>query len=188
MNFDDEDVIYWRKNYFLDWTDFRKSSEIPSKLSAYPGCCTSAIVIEPTNKFVNKSKTKFKIINIKTHAIFIKEKSWQQPHVERASSAKKQKLLKHEQGHFDLCEDRSRRLKKIVEEKIRGKKFSCKGKTVEELEKNATKAAERIIQKIRNKFNKNYILEQKKYDKLTNHGINDRMQEQYNKRFEKLRN
>jgi len=169
----------------LQWSDFRVTSKVPSKLSKGQGCCTSAISLDWTIEFLDESQTKFKFTDIETKAFFVKEKSWQKPWV---PFSLKDELLKHEQGHFDLCESGARNLKTLVEKKIGARTFSCKGKTIEELENNSQKRAQKITDKIRQGFHKKYFLEQINYDKFTNHGDNRKKQAEYNEKFWKLRN
>src|SRR5579863_717653 len=97
-------VIVWNKTRILEWTDFKKTPHLKSKASA-----SSAIGFQsmPSIEHIKTGTAfKFKIKNMELHAIFIPDLSWVMKNIGKKN---KELLLKHEQGHFDLAEEISRK-------------------------------------------------------------------------------
>lgn len=145
--------IEWSEDRKLEWADFKGIPDVSSKYSAE----TSAKIKYHTNYVSIISRPK-----IFTSAVFYCYESWEMP--SQATSL----LLRHEQGHFDLCEVYRRKLEKdFVESKLSFKNFSTR------------------INELLNKYNTLYEEIQKQYDEATNHGLNGNKQEEWTKSIAK---
>ena len=183
--------MYEIKPNTIPWTKFRLL-----KIDDYQGTPPQRIIKDGTEKEVAKtvckmdprvlpspcSKTEY-VINYEIFALFICSKSYMVKDLEKD---KQIRLLKHEQGHFDICEEHCRILRKKLEQEIKGKKFLLEGNSQKEKKLNVNKKAKIL-------FNFT-ITESKKsqkthelYDKETHHGMIRDKQEEYNERFAELR-
>jgi hypothetical protein len=175
-------VIIWNKNRFLKWTDFKKKSDSNSNWSS-----NSAIGFEST-PFIEHIKTggrfKFKIRDMQLHAIFIPDLSWM---IKNISKKNRRLLLKHEQGHFDLAEEITRKTRTKTNNRFQNRTLTSKGKNKNMAKKDAIFQTSKIRKKISGKLQKQLNNQETKYDDKTNHGLIKRHQDTYNKRFRKLR-
>jgi len=184
---DTDNEIEWKKDYLLKWSDFRGTPNFNNPYTASSG---TAIDCKYEIKLIKtKSKLKFKFKKCEMIAMFVRTESWvKQEILDRNEDQKSRQLLKHEQGHFDVAEE-------FVEVEyskkmgvLKNRTFSTKGKTQEEIRKNAAKEANKIIKKILQPLNQALRNFDKNYDEDTKHGVIRERQEQYNERFDKLRN
>ncbi|QEC67128.1 hypothetical protein FRZ67_07425 [Panacibacter ginsenosidivorans] len=132
-----QDTINWRPSYKLTWQDFRAKPDEASEFGALSDCSISY-------SFIYKDDS----LSFKIASLFTRSKSWLKFRDDTI-------LLKHEQGHFDINELFTRKLKKAF------KAYSFNPVSV-------NKDLEAI-------FNK--VWEEKKafdarYDKETDHSIN----------------
>jgi hypothetical protein len=175
-------VIIWNKTRILKWNDFKKKPDLKAKASA-----SSAIGFE-SKPLVEHIKTgnkfKFKIRDMKLQAVFIPDFSWVKKNVGEKDSAL---LLKHEQGHFDLAEEITRRTRIKTTNRFQNKSFIVKGKNEDKAKKNAILQATKIRKEIDGNLQKELKGQETKYDYRTNHGLVIKYQEKYDKRFQKLR-
>jgi hypothetical protein len=175
-------VIIWNKNRILKWNDFKKKPNHKSKASA-----SAAIGFEsqPFIEHINTgSKFQFKIKDMQLHAVFIPDLSWVMKNISGKDNVL---LLKHEQGHFDLAEEITRKTRIKTINYFHNKDFIVKRKSTDEAKKNAIFQVNKIRKKIDGKLQKEFKSQETKYDNTTNHGLIIEYQEKYNKRFDKLR-
>ncbi|WP_255486712.1 hypothetical protein [Candidatus Nitrosotenuis sp. DW1] len=133
---------------------------------------------------VTGSKFKFKIRDMHLRAIFIPDFSWVMKNISNKNSIL---LLKHEQGHFDLAEEITRKTRIKIINRFQNKIFTVKGKNENEAKKDAVLQVTKIRKEIESELQKEFKYQEAKYDDKTNHGLILKYQEEYNKRFEKLR-
>lgn len=170
----DEDVIIWSKDRKLTWNDFLG---IPDSKNSHTAL-TRSIYYHKADPIIKKngSECEFQLGNIKTYTLFRKSGSWVK--LSFLTSRNEDQLLEHEQGHFDIGEIYRRifeaELKKEVE-----KIHQCRGNSIEEIQKNADRKTEKILNRLgnivltkRNQYNE-------KYENETNHGIIPDIQKKY---------
>src|SRR5579872_4267773 len=116
-------VIIWKKTQVLKWVDFKKKPDLKSKASA-----SSAIGFE-SKPFIEHikagNKFKFKIKDMQFNAVFIPDLSWVVKNVSKKDS---KSLLKHEQGHFDLAEEITRKTRTKTTSHFHNRSLIVKGK------------------------------------------------------------
>ncbi len=179
----DSPVITWNKDYLLKWEDFKNNSNYE-----IPASARSAVGLEShpdIQLIVTKTKFKFKINTMGIRAIFIPDASVVIK--ERVSEQGNAVLLRHEQGHFDLVEEIARKANLRLDPQFQNKTFTVKGKTPEEAQKEAMQQATIMSNEILEGLRKEFHFQETKYDDETNHGRIIEKQEEYNTRFEKLR-
>jgi hypothetical protein len=175
-------VIVWNKTRILKWTDFKKRPIHKSKASASAAIgFESQPLIEHTS---TGNKFKFKIKDMQLNAIFIPDLSWVMKNISMNGDTL---LLKHEQGHFDLAEEITRKTRIRSDNKFQNRAFIVKGENEDKARKNAVLQVTKIRKKIDNKLQKEFKNQETKYDDITNHGLIIKNQERYDKRFDKLR-
>jgi hypothetical protein len=175
-------VIIWNKTRILKWNDFKKKPDPKANASA-----SSAIGFESKPLIVHiktGSKFKFKIRDMQLHAVFIPRFSWV---VKNLSEKGSKLLLKHEQGHFDLAEEITRKTRIKSANRFQNRTFIVKGKNEDKAKKDAILQVTKIRKEIDGKLQKELKSQEAKYEDKTNHGLIIKYQEKYNKRFEKLR-
>lgn len=101
----DNDKIYWNENHQLKWEDFKVTHE-----NRYKGSARSALNYH-YDYTINETKLFFIV-----KCYFIKSKSWVKAWVKE--SKKSEKILSHEQTHFNIAELYARKLKKKLFEYI----------------------------------------------------------------------
>lgn len=175
-------VIIWNRTRILKWNDFKKKPDPKDKASA-----SLAVGFEskPLIEHIKiGGKFKFKIRDMQLHAVFIPDLSWVMKNIGKKSSTL---LLKHEQGHFDLAEEIIRRTRIKTTNYFHNRSFTVKGKNESRAKKDAILQVSKIRKELENKLQKEFKSQETEYDDKTNHGLIIKYQEQYNKRFEKLR-
>jgi hypothetical protein len=175
-------IIIWNKTRTLKWNDFKKKPDSKNKAAA-----SSAIGFESSpiiEHFKIGCKFKFKIRDMQLHAVFIPEISWVRENIlEKGNKL----LLNHEQGHFDLAEEITRKTRIKTTNRFQNRSFVVKGKNKAEAKKFAVVRVTRIRKEIDDRLQKELEREETKYDEKTNYGLIIKNQEKYNKRFETLR-
>jgi hypothetical protein len=143
-----QDTIYWQPTYKLKWEDFQGIPDSSSKDGA---------ISRPAIKYhLSANEDSF---NVKVICFFIRSKSW-------SKFKESDTLLMHEQGHFDIAELFSRKLRKAFAEY----KFNAQtvGKDIDKLfilNKQERTAMDAL------------------YDKETNHSQNKQQQILWNKKI-----
>ncbi|MGB6464163.1 MAG: hypothetical protein WBF38_08085 [Nitrosotalea sp.] len=175
-----EDWIFWNKDHLITWDDFQGETKQSSTHYAQ-----TANKIQYNWKIEFRTdKAKFRFLDFEVKAIFVKSQSWKQ----KFTAYYPEKVLKHEQGHFDIAEEFSRRFKEILTTELMNKTFSFKMKGNETYENSANAEAKKIVDRVYEKVETEYNNEHHKYDDETKHGTDLRHQEKYDQRFDKLRN
>jgi hypothetical protein len=175
-------VIIWNKTRTIKWNDFKKTPDPEARASA-----SSAIGFEsmPIIEHIKSgNKFRFKIRDMQLHAVFIPDFSWVMKNVSKKSSTL---LLKHEQDHFDLAEEITRKTRIKTTNRFHNRSFIVKEKYEDEGKKDAILHVTKIRKEIEDKLQKEFKSQETKYDDKTNHGLIIKYQEKYNKRFKKLR-
>jgi hypothetical protein len=176
---EDKDIITWSKDYFLNWSDFKAQSN-PSSFED----SSSHIQFHYTwtvNSEMVDGIIYFLIDDIKLYAQFFRHLSWVR---ENQTTLE---LLKHEQGHFDLAES----LRPIITEEIQNefsdKKFPTRGKNDDQRKQHAREDSRLMIIKELEKWVDDFSQKRKKYDEETEFGHNLNKQNEYDKKFNDLR-
>ncbi|MBG9378258.1 DUF922 domain-containing protein [Panacibacter sp. DH6] len=89
-----QDTINWRPGYKLSWKDFKAKPDMQSSYAAITDCTVTYSFGYSNN-----------LLNYQVFSFFNKNKSW-------SKSTNDTALLLHEQGHFDINEIFTRKLKK----------------------------------------------------------------------------
>lgn len=178
----DVQVIQWKNTKKLKWTDFKKKDKPNFKASAVAAIGFQS---KPLIEYIrNENKFRFKIKEMQFYAIFIPNYSW---YGNEISKKDQMTLLNHEQGHFDLAEEITRKESKKTNNRFQDKIFSTKGKSEEAAIKNAISQVNTIRNKIEYKIQNEFKIQETEYDKKTNHGLIKIHQNAYDERFRKLR-
>lgn len=175
-------IITWNKTQILKWSDFKKKPDPRSRASANSAIGFESKPIIEHIKIGNKFG--FKIKDMQLQAIFIPAFSWVIKNLNLKSS---RLLLKHEQGHFDLAEEITRKTRAKITNSFQNRDLTAKGKNEHAARKDAVLQTIKIRKKIEGQLRKEFKLQETKYDDETNHGLIIKHQEKYNKRFNKLR-
>lgn len=145
--------IYWSKDKLLTWEDFDGK---PIKASP------DAAITDSGFEFMYSYSGSEHLLVFDLQTYFIKNKSWVK------ADKKKEHLLKHEQGHFDIPEIFSRKFRKdIIEEKFKEKGFDKK------------------LKELNTKYANDIRKYQELYDKETDHSKNEQKQAEWDKKIEK---
>ena len=139
--------VIWNKSRPLTYADFR--GEPRDTTSAAATCCQIGTRVCKRNLWNGK-------ITIAVEAIFYPDSSWY------AGEKMHALTLKHEQGHFDIVEWYSRKLRSIIEGNI---------KNVSDYN--------RYFQSACDKLYLDYFLAQQKYELETSHGTNEHGQQKW---------
>jgi len=178
----DEDYVFWNQRR-LTGDDFQGPIENANETIAR----TYATMQLDWNEkiFQDGLSYNFKIENIKTDSIFGRKKSWAKPEFYE-NNERHSRMLKHEQGHFDLCEECTRQLRDKVMH-LEGQDFTCEGDNEEERKEFAHKEATKIMEEIYNPESQRHTNLQREYEEQTNHGWNIEQQNIWDARFQQLR-
>jgi hypothetical protein len=156
VNFGEEkEKVYWNKDRKLTWEDFKGTPDLKSPYKAFT-----------FGGFGIKSRSLGDSCIITISSYFLKHKSWVK------AGSENDRLLGHEQTHFDIIELFARMTRKeLLEKKFNKQSFN-------------REIAQ--IFKINNSRKKSY---QGLYDKETEHSINSSTQKQWNEKIQaELRN
>ena len=173
-------TLSWSKDFFLDWSDFKAESNPAAFEDVH-----SMIKYRYTwivNSDSIGTQIRFFIENIDLSVEFYPLLSWV-----RQSQATA-KLLKHEQGHFDLAELLRPKIIEQIQNVFDGKKFPTRGKNQEQQKQFAREDSGLMIAKEVEKWEKYLFEKQDEYDKETNYGQIIEKQQEYDEMFKKLRN
>lgn len=144
------DTLQWRSSRTLSWNDFKGRAE---KFSEDDALTKSSIVV--SFEFVRPGN-----INYEIHAVFHYYGSWAKDY------AKSDRLLTHEQTHFNITELFARKIRKELSET---EYVPGKFKTT--------------LDAIYNKYEEEWKNYQRVYDKQTNQGINQKAQKEWDKKI-----
>ena len=177
---DENDIIIWSPQKFLNWTDFKADPNPALYEDAFSKIrygYTWTLNSEKMGKDVF-----FYIDKINLTAQFLKHLSWV-----REKLATDQ-LLRHQQGFFDLAEELRPKIIQLLEEKLVNKRYPTRGKNEEESKQYARESSEKLIRtELNTLYRETFLVEAKKYASYTEYGENTSKQEEYDNRFKKLR-
>jgi len=176
---EDEDVIVWSNDNFLNRSDFKAESN-PSKFED----AHSYIKYHHTwtiNSEMHDGKIFFVIDNIQLSTLFYRHLSWIREHHNIPY------LLKHEQGHFDLAESLLPIIKEKIKIEFKDKPFPTRGQNEEQQKQFAREDSGIIISKELKKWFVELEKKRNQYDEETEFGHNLDKQKEYNEKFERLR-
>jgi hypothetical protein len=142
-----KDTVLWSADYRLTKEDFKAKPH-----GSYYGLTESALLMSSRE---DKGMIKFVV-----KAVFIRSRSWLKTDSEH--------ILKHEQGHFDICEIYARKLR----QRIASKKFQPSKRGFAEISA--------LYKEVNNELQK----EQDRYDRETEHSVKTEKQEFWNKKIE----
>lgn len=145
----------WTSSHRLTWEDFRGS--IPSGRGSVAAETSCGIGFE-TNVISHGVPAHFRVYNT-----FSMQRSWVRP------DAMTREVLEHEQGHFDLCE--------LYTRKLRARFNAAEGITPENLK--------RITHSVWAEVHGEYAEQQEQYEEETAHGLNRDRQIAWTERLEK---
>jgi hypothetical protein len=146
-----KDEISWTADYHLKWDDFKAKVAVGNKFSALTHSGFTASYSSVGNK-----------VDFNVQSTMERDKSWVKP------EKKTDYLLKHEQGHFDITEIFTRKLRKrLVEKKFKSKTFESEYHSI----------YENTLKELHS--------EQEKYDDETEHSIAEKKQEEWNLKITK---
>lgn len=150
-------VIFWDDEVRLQWDDFTPKSN--RRVNYHAQSATGIF------SFWNCDENKFEFI---VGTVFDLNKSWVQPWV-KLDRQRESILLNHEQTHFDLSEVYARKVRKSLSE-------------VSDPCSKSNKELNQIVNRILEEFQ----LEEKKYDRETNHGLDEDRQYEWDEKVYEL--
>lgn len=178
-----QQLIPWGKIFLLQWSDY---TGIPK--SAYEAYTTTKIQYHCTWEYIGKTSIKkFQFTTTQAYAFFNPKQSSARPELFIKGTNYQKKILKHEQGHFDIAEKFARKLANRLRKEFKNRKYSCHGVGLKKQKDDADKRARKVSKKIWNKLRLEWKAYEKKYDKETNHGLIQSAQKRYDNQFAKLR-
>ena len=177
----DPNVIIWNEKRPLSWEDYQGKAD---SLIPHSAMTANSVFADCKAKLIlTKTKVKFQITDIQVHAYMIKSMSWVKQ--ELVNQQGSERILKHEQGHFDITEIFVRKLMRKMEMETT-KKHTCKGKTPQEQQAFAEKESQRILQEITDEISSERAKFNNKYESEKNHGMNIAIQKMYDEKIAKL--
>lgn len=144
-----EREISWNKTRRLNWNDFR--GPIPADANDMTAAATYCGIGFETNVVSNNAKPKIFVYNT-----FYPTQSWVRP------DERNESVLIHEQGHFDLCELYTRKLRQKLE--------------TANLNAHNMKST---LQRIYDEVNNEYEHRQDAYEDETQHGVDDAQEQKW---------
>ncbi len=172
-------TIEWKPDFNIRWSDF----EAESNPAAYEDS-HSTIKYRFTwtvNSDIIEEKIVFFIEDIHLIVEFHPRLSWVR------SSESSDRLLKHEQGNFDLAELVKRENIKKLQDMFYSKHFPTRGQNVEQQKQFAKEDSGKMIVEEVNNLQQLYDGKSLKYQNETNCGQNESIQSKYDLVFEQLR-
>ncbi|MES2647099.1 MAG: DUF922 domain-containing protein [Bacteroidota bacterium] len=139
-----QDTLFWKAADTLTWNDFKG---MPNRSARY--LAISATGITYTYRYTDAG------LNFQVRAFFVRSKSWRNYGTDL-------KVLKHEQGHFDITE-------------IYARKLASQMQQLKPTKSNFRKSVEALGESIINEKNKT----QKQYDLETGSGTKRKMQRKW---------
>lgn len=177
---DDDNIIDWSQQRYLNWNDFMAESNPAVYQDAY-----SKIQYHPIwtlNSEQMRGDVFFFIDEIHLTTQFLKHLSWVRGNLANDI------LLSHQQGFFDLAEELRPRITRLLYEKFAKKQYPMKGKNETESKQFAREDSGILIKtELENLYNKLFLTATEKYETDTNYGENVEKQKEYDQRFKKLR-
>ena len=175
----ESDVVEWSKEQVLKWTDFKAESNPAAFEDSH------SVLKYRFTWTVNSDKLDdivvFLIDNIQLTVEFLPQLSWVR------LPEKSDKLLKHEQGHFDLGELVKRENIEILRNNFYGKQFPTRGQNQEQRKQFAKEDSGKMIAEEVEKLEQLLDKRREEYDTQTEFGQHLEKQSEYDLIFDKLR-
>ncbi len=105
----------------------------------------------------------YRITNVDVQAIFNRQDSWARP------GHRTDRVLEHEQGHFDITQLFKLKLEELTGELI-GVRHACEGDSVDEASDFTEQAARRAVSGVADEIWLEHVAAQEAYDEQTHHG------------------
>jgi len=129
----------------------------------------------------DKKRYKIKVVRIWVTALFDPQGSWIRP--KALGELNLPKLIKHEQGHFDLAEKHARRFERKLKRQFQNKTFSFNKNSVSEPVEELKNIIQIQFEILHEELEQAHI----DYDKITKHGTISNEQEKLDVGFAQLR-
>ena len=175
----ESDIVEWSKESFLKWIDFKAESNPAAFEDSH------SVVKYRFTWTVNSDNLDdiviFLIDNIQLSVEFTPQLSWVR------FPGKSDKLLKHEQGHFDLAELVKRENIDVLRNNFYGKRFPTRGQNQEQRKQFAKEDSGKMIAEQVEKLEELLDKRREEYDTQTEFGQNSEKQTEYDLIFDKLR-
>ena len=175
----ENDIIYWSKDYSLNWSDFKAESNPAIFEDSHSTIKYGFTWI--VNSHALNDEIVFSIDEIKISVQFHPLLSW----VRQSEST--DNLLKHEQGHFDLAELLRRDYDKILKNKFYEKVFSTRGQNDAQRKQFAKEDSGKMISLEIDKLSEILRKKCEEYTMETDFGKNIEIQIKYTTNFEKVK-
>jgi hypothetical protein len=179
MMSEEPDSIEWNSDFYLSHNNFsgvvNETDSHDANTDAGVNYFFERVITE------DKKRWKIKIEQIWTRAYFFPNSSWLGSTI--LGEINLQRLIKHEQGHFDLAEKCARRFERKLKHKFQNKTFSFNKKLVLDPESEVKNQIQIDFEILNEELMQGHV----DYDKITNHGLIIAEQEKFNARFEQLR-
>jgi hypothetical protein len=166
---EEPDVIEWSPDRPLTWGDF--NGPVPPGTADQRVAATAGALAWSFEYSIQWSRNscRFRIDNITTHAHFHRDESWVR------SGHKTDRVLEHEQGHFDILQLYKNQLHAKTREFL-GTERPCQGRTERSATRSTTSEIDRIVGSVYDEVWNEYRGHQETYDRETGHGTNAREQ------------
>lgn len=172
--------ITWTKDYCLKWDDFQGIPDPKNDKTAFTAWRVKTL---SDYEILRSNGSQFRFTKIDVVAFFDKTKSWVKKDVLDLYDIE---LLRHEQGHFDCAEEHARKIENITKTRLMDKIFPIplvSGNLKIDARTEADRLAREVFDELFNLQTLSDI-----YDNYTVYGTKFREQQEYNLRFDKLRN
>lgn len=181
----DDSIIHWSKDHKLNWSDFMAE---PNPAHEHDALSSIRFFVNPIITADNPDRPRFfSISKITAIPEFQKKLSWVREFV-LGDFHMSEKLLNHERGHFDLAKESTGEIERLAVKTFEGKRFPIRGGNEHEVLEYAREDALSLVNEQVEKIKKDYFATlRKQYDYETEFGHNVTKQQEYDKRFEKLR-
>lgn len=179
-------LIPWSEEKFLSWNDFQGKEPSGDRFNA---CTFTWIRYQYDIDLIENSPTpEYEFTNFSVESYFRVQDSWVRDILLEDNLETKQKILKHEQGHFDIAEEHSRKMMIVFTNELLNKSFLINSNETKNLLDIAKLQASNQTKQIWNAYYNEWTVEDDLYDVKTNGGLNDDVQHEFNVRFGNLRN
>lgn len=176
--------ILWKKDQQLSFSDYRGTPDYNVSDTA---CTTTYLSLPQTTGLSIPNSSEFYFANVTVKTYFRPYDSWMKTESPPLDTMQQNKLLKHEQGHFDLAEKYAEKMETEMMSAVKGQKFPLDSSDNNIILAEIQKVADSKFIPIRNNLLQEWHQYESDYDSNTNNGTIDDVQSQYNHEFDKLR-
>ncbi len=155
--------IEWAADARLQWEDFQ--GPVDASASAERVAMTAASLSWGYTYGLERGggRCDYRITSVDVRAIFNRQDSWIRPGHET------QRVLEHEQGHFDITQLFKLKLETLASELV-GVRRTCEGNTVAAASQYAERDAARAVSDVADRIWSEHVAAQETYDDQTRHG------------------